>query len=60
MLLKQRLEYEVKLRETMLGSEFVKIRSNFTESLKSTARIYGQKLAVLVLLRLLRKKFKSK
>ncbi len=55
---KQRLNYDIKLREEAFKLELLKMQSSFVDSLKTTARIYSQKLVILFLSRFLRSKFK--
>jgi hypothetical protein len=52
-LLKQQLRYEIRLQEKGLNLGWNHLQHNFMESLKTTAQIQAQRLAVLALIRLL-------
>ncbi len=57
---KQQLSYDIKLQEKALETEFLHLRNSFADSLKTTFRIFSQKMAILLLARLLRSKKKSR
>jgi hypothetical protein len=52
-LLKEQLTYDVRLSEQSLASEVMHVKASFTEIIKNTAIIQGQKLAIYFLTRLM-------
>ncbi len=58
-LAKQTIKYDIRLKEEILKSGFIRFRQSFTDSLKRSARIMGQELAITVLLRIIRSQMKK-
>jgi hypothetical protein len=52
-LLKQKLIHKIEMREEVLDSEITKLRYSFSGLVKSTARIYSQRLAIYMLFHLI-------
>lgn len=57
---KQQMHYDVRLQEEILRSELQKFRTSISDSVKTTARKYAQKITTFILIALLRGKSKAR